>query len=63
MRRRPPPKLLDDMRNKLRLKKYAWETEQAYVHWVKRFLQFHKDRNGADGGIPGVWMKRTSNAT
>jgi len=29
-------KLLDRVRDKLRLKHYAYRTEQAYIHWIKR---------------------------
>jgi hypothetical protein len=36
------PKLLDQMRQALRLKRFSYETEKAYVHWSKRFT-FHFD--------------------
>jgi site-specific recombinase XerD len=38
------PKLLDRLRDRLRLKHYSIRTEQQYVHWVKRFILFH-DKN------------------
>ena len=34
----PPPKLLDQGREALRIKHYALRTEQAYVSWIKRFV-------------------------
>ena len=37
----PPPKLLDQVRERLRLKHYSIRTEQAYVDWIKRFIWFH----------------------
>jgi Phage integrase, N-terminal SAM-like domain len=40
------PKLLDKMRDKLRVLHYAWKTEKSYVAWVERFLRFHKERSG-----------------
>jgi len=40
------PKLLDQMRDKLRVLYYAWKTEKSYVAWVERFLRYHKERNG-----------------
>jgi len=46
------PKLLDQMRGKLRIKQYAWATEKAYVNWVLRFLRFHKDRNRGEWRHP-----------
>ena len=38
---RPPPKLLDQVRNVLRRKHYSIHTEASYVDWIKRFILFH----------------------
>ena len=35
-------KLMDQVRAKLRLLHYAWDTEQSYVRWIERYLVFHK---------------------
>lgn len=35
-------KLMDQVRAKLRLLHYAWDTEQSYVRWIERYLIFHK---------------------
>ncbi len=35
---RRPKKLLDQVRDAIRLKNYSIRTEQAYVDWIKRFL-------------------------
>jgi hypothetical protein len=35
------PKLLDQLRDRIRVKHYSIRTEQAYVQWVKRYLVFH----------------------
>ena len=32
------PPLLDDVRRVLRTRHYSIRTEQAYVHWIKRFI-------------------------
>ncbi|MCC7184501.1 MAG: hypothetical protein IT509_13180 [Rhodocyclaceae bacterium] len=32
-----PPKLLDQVRARLRVKHYSIRTEDRYVHWMKRF--------------------------
>jgi Phage integrase, N-terminal SAM-like domain len=37
------PKLLDQVRGKIRVKHYSIRTEQAYVDWIKRFI-FHFDK-------------------
>jgi hypothetical protein len=33
-----PKKLLDQVRDKIRLKNYSYETEKTYVDWIKRFI-------------------------
>jgi site-specific recombinase XerD len=37
------PKLLDQVRGKIRVKHYSLRTEQAYVDWIKRFI-IHFDK-------------------
>ena len=34
-------RLLDQVRNVLRLKHYSYRTEEAYVQWIKRFIVFN----------------------
>jgi len=36
-----PKKLLDRVRDAIRLKHYSTRTEQAYVNWIKRYIFFH----------------------
>jgi integron integrase len=43
-----PPKLLDQMRDKLRLKHYAYKTEKSYLNWAKRYILFHNKRHPKD---------------
>ena len=47
-------KLLDQVRDVLRLKHYAYSTEQTYVDWIKRFILFHKKRHPKDMGRPEI---------
>jgi len=35
----PPPRLLDQLRDVLRLKHYSLRTEETYVDWVRRFIR------------------------
>jgi site-specific recombinase XerD len=42
--------LLDQLRDRLRLRHYSLRTEQAYVHWVKRYILFHGKRHPAEMG-------------
>jgi len=39
------PKLLDQVRDAIRVKHYSIRTEQAYVDWSKRFILFHGKRH------------------
>ena len=48
------PKLLDQVRAKIRLKHYSIRTEQTYVDWVKRFVIFHGKRHPAEMGAMEV---------
>ena len=38
------PKLLEQVRERVRLKHYSIRTEQAYLHWVRNYILFHKKR-------------------
>jgi hypothetical protein len=44
------PKLLDRLRNKIRLKHYSIRTEHAYVDWASRFIRFSGMRHPKDMG-------------
>jgi integron integrase len=47
---KPPKRLLDQVREKIRLKHYSIRTEQAYVSWIKRFILFHDKRHPIEMG-------------
>ena len=49
-----PPKLLDQVRDRVRLKHYSIRTERQYVQWVKRFILFHGKRHPRDMGASEV---------
>src|SRR3990172_6941945 len=44
------PKLLEQLRQAIRTRHYSPRTEQAYVHWIKRFILFHKKRHPSEMG-------------
>lgn len=48
------PRLLDQVREKLRLKHYSLRTEQAYVDWIKRYILFHGKRHPLEMGAKEV---------
>jgi integron integrase len=39
------PKLLEQVRDAIRVKHYSIRTEQAYIDWIKRFILFHHKRH------------------
>ena len=48
------PRLLDRVRDKIRVRHYSIRTEQAYLDWIKRFIWFHgKHRPSALGAPEG----------
>lgn len=49
-----PPRLLDQLREQLRIRHYSLRTEDAYVDWVRRFILFHGKRHPRDMGAPEV---------
>jgi site-specific recombinase XerD len=50
----PPPRLLDQVRDKLRLLHYAKRTEEAYVDWIRRYILFHGQRDPREMRTPEV---------
>ena len=40
-----PKKLLDQVRDAIRLKLYSIRTEESYVTWIKRYILFHNKRH------------------
>ncbi len=49
-----PPKLLDQVRERLRVKHYSLSTEKTYCHWIKAFILWHGKRHPNDMGAPEV---------
>ena len=49
-----PPKLLDQVRDRIRVKHYSIRTETQYVQWVRRFILYHGKRHPRDMGATEV---------
>lgn len=45
-----PRKLLDQVRDAIRLKHYSYRTEQSYVGWIRRYILFHNKQHPKDMG-------------
>ncbi len=48
------PRLLERVHAELRLRHYSPRTEEAYVHWIVRFLRFHGCRHPREMGAAEV---------
>ena len=55
--------LLDQVRMTARTRHLSRHTEQAYCHWVKRFMSFHELRPVGDMGEPEIGLFLSSLAT
>jgi len=49
-----PKKLLDQLRDQIRLKQYSPRTEKTYVNWVREYILFHNKRHPHEMGIPEI---------
>lgn len=58
-----PPKLLDQMREALRVHHYSYRTEQSYLDWARRYILFHGKRHPRDMGAEEVSAFLTHLAT
>lgn len=48
------PRLLDRVRGRMRVQRYARTTEDSYVHWIRRFILYNEKRHPANLGEPDV---------
>jgi len=46
--------LCQSVRDTIRFKQYSIRTEQAYVHWIKRYIFFHNLQHPNDMGSPEI---------
>jgi len=46
------PRLLDQVRDKLRTLHYSFRTEQQYLFWIRRYILFHQKRHPSELGGP-----------
>jgi integron integrase len=49
-----PRKLLDQVRDAIRVKHYSYSTEKTYVYWIRRFILFHNKRHPGEMGTQEV---------
>lgn len=47
-------RLLDQVRDKIRLKHYSIRTEKCYIDWIKRYIFFHGKRHPKEMSVPEI---------
>lgn len=55
-----PPKLLDQVRNQMQLKHLSRRSQDAYTHWIKRYILFHHKRHPQEMGDKEIEQFLTS---
>lgn len=50
MDKKQPPKLLDQVSQKIRYLHYSLKTEKSYLQWIRRYILFHNKRHPKDMG-------------
>jgi integron integrase len=50
MMQKPRRKLLDIVRDKIRVKHYSMSTERTYIHWIKHYIVFHNKKHPIEMG-------------
>jgi site-specific recombinase XerD len=50
----PPKKLLEQVKDQIRLKNYSHRTKDSYVQWFHRYILFHNKRHPQEMGVPEI---------
>ncbi|MBA4285791.1 MAG: integron integrase [Xanthomonadaceae bacterium] len=50
----PPKKLLDQVRDAIRVRHYSYKTEESYLGWIRRYILFHGKRHPRELGSAEV---------
>jgi len=49
-----PPRLLDQVRQTLRLKHFSLKTEKSYIHYIREFILFHNKQYPREMGVDEI---------
>jgi site-specific recombinase XerD len=52
--RAKPKKFLDQVRDVLRVKHYAYRTEKTYIFWIRRYIFFHGKKHPVEMGAQQI---------
>ena len=51
---KPPKKLLEQVKDQIRLEHYSYRTEDTYVQWIRRYILFHNKQHPKEMGVPEI---------
>ncbi len=51
---KPPKKLLEQVKDRIRLKHYSYRTEDTYIQLIRRYILFHNKRHPKEMGVPEI---------
>ncbi len=51
---KPKKKLLDIVRDKIRVKHYSLSTERTYIHWIKHYIFYHNKKHPIEMAKPEI---------
>ena len=49
-----PKKLLDQVRDAIRVRHYSYRTEETYMQWIRRYILFYDKQHPKDMGAVEV---------
>ena len=55
-----PPRLLDRVRHTIQARHYSRRTEEAHVHWIRRYIVFHRKTHPSEMGATEIFRFLTS---
>jgi len=47
-------KLLDIVRDKIRVEHYSLSTEKTYIHWIKHYIFYHNKKHPIEMAKPEI---------
>jgi integrase len=54
MKSSQPPRLLDQVRQVMRLKHYSLRTEESYIYYIRQYILFHNKRHPREMGVDEI---------
>jgi len=55
-----PPRLMEQVRDRIRARHLSYRTEKTYLYWIRRYIRFHGMRHPRDMAAPEIELFLTS---